>query len=103
MASRAFLGKAKAQVLPYSSKKGAIKIVQAVGAESLYGVVVILNDSAETIIEDFIFDKLQGFTIVGKPKGTTKFQVVVEKGKSHSILMHRNNTSAAAFHFKTAL
>jgi hypothetical protein len=43
--SRAIQGKDKAQVLPYNSRKGAMKIVESQTYESLYGQVCIFNES----------------------------------------------------------
>ena len=42
--------------MPYNSRKGAVKIVESVSLESLYGQLVIFNDSNQVINEDIIFE-----------------------------------------------
>lgn len=51
-------------MLPYNSKKGAYKILDSTSAETLYGQVVIINESAGELKETLTFDKLERFYIV---------------------------------------
>lgn len=55
--------------MPYQSRKGAYKIVESVCYESLYGQVVVFNDSNQAIDETFSFDKLDGFLLVDEHAG----------------------------------
>ena len=55
-ASRAWQKKAQAQVMPYNSRKGAVKIMESANYDSFYGQLVIFNDSNQVITEDIIFE-----------------------------------------------
>ena len=65
MMSRALLNKAKSQVMPYNSRKGAYKIVESEAYQSLHGQVAIVNESSQSIEEDLIFHTLTGFQLIG--------------------------------------
>ena len=47
-----------------------MKIVESVSTESLYGSLVVFNESNQVINEEVIFDVLDNFRIHGAPKGT---------------------------------
>ena len=61
--------------MPYQSRQGAMKIVESICYESLYGQVVIYNASNQLIDETFTFDKLEGFKLVNENAGKSTVQV----------------------------
>ena len=103
LAHRAFARQKSAQVMPYQSKKGALKIVESISRESHYGAVAIINKSTESIAEEFIFDSIKNMTLHGRKKGEKKFTVTCKPGETQAILLKRNDETAASFHFKSRL
>ena len=103
LAHRAFARQKSAQVMPYQSKKGALKIVESISRESHYGAVAIINKSKESISEEFIFDSIKNMTLHGRKKGEKKFTVTCKPGETQAILLKRNDETSASFHFKSRL
>lgn len=75
--------------MPYNSRKGAKKIVESVSGESLYGQLVIFNESPQEINEDIQFTKMDNFKLVGVVQGQNKINVVVQPGNAQAILLLR--------------
>ena len=67
-------------MIPYNSRKGAYKILDSTSSESLYGQVVIINESKEHIKETLTFDKLERFFLVDQPAGKRSVEVNVPSG-----------------------
>lgn len=75
MISRALMNEKKLQVIPYKSRKGAYKILDSTSSETLYGQVVIINESNEPLKETLTFDKLERFYLVDQPAGKRSVEV----------------------------
>ena len=101
MASRAFLYKDQCEKKIYSTTyKGAVRYIQSISAETFYSTIVIFNESDKAINEEFIFDKLENFNVIGQ--STPKhFTATCGNGKAKTILLHRINVGKASFHFKS--
>jgi predicted membrane protein len=87
--------------LPYNSRKGAVKIVESVSTESLYGQMVIFNDSNQHINEDIIFE-LTNMTMYNT-NGSTKVNASVAPGDFKVFLVHRIGEQKCGFKFKAAM
>lgn len=58
-----------------------MKIVESVSTESLYGSLVVFNESNQVINEEVIFDVLDNFRIHGAPKGTSQVTINCAPGE----------------------
>lgn len=100
MLSRLIQIQSRCQVLPYSSRKGAYKILSSSAAETFYGCIAVVNHSAQDIYENFVFTLLDGFKIEGQPAGSKEAGLNVPAGAMDIILLKRHGERKANFHFK---
>jgi len=76
-----------AQVQPYTSKKGAYKIIDSSAEGSFYGCIAFINGSSQPLGEEITFTKLDGFKIWGQ--NGNKVKMNVPAGESRAILLKR--------------